>query len=285
MTTPFIYEEAFSRNIGWVTEKEQQILRSKKVAIAGMGGVGGFHLLTLARLGIGAFHISDMDEFELANFNRQVGATMNTIGQQKVDTLAEMAHSINPEIDLKTFPDGISVNNVDEFLQGVDLYVDGLDFFVLDIRRKVFTRCAELNIPIITAAPIGMGTGYLIYQPGQMTFDDYFQFKDLDEKKMAVHFLIGLVPKAFHRHYLVDPTRMDLKNKKGPSTVMGCLLCTGVVGTESLKILLKRGKVYALPWYHHYDAYCGKWKRGWMPMGNKNPIQRLKCRLAYKMFS
>ncbi len=285
MNTDFNYEEAFSRNIGWVTEEEQQILRSKKVAIAGMGGVGGFHLLTLARLGISAFHIADMDEFEQANFNRQVGATMNTIDQAKVEVLSEMALAINPEISIKTFDDGINIKNIDSFLDGADLYVDGLDFFVLDIRRKIFARCAELKIPIITAAPIGMGTGYLIYMPGKMTFEEYFQFKELDEKKMAVNFLIGLVPKAFHRHYLVDPSRMDLKNKRGPSTVMGCLLCTGVVGTESLKILLKRGSVYALPWYHHYDAYCGKWKRGWMPWGNKNPIQRLKCYAAYKIFT
>ena len=285
MRNTYSYEEATSRNIGWVTEKEQQVLRSKKIAIAGMGGVGGFHLLTLARLGIGTFHISDMDEYEVANFNRQIGATMDTLGQSKVETMAKMALSINPELKIKQFDRGISVSNIDKFLEGVDLYVDGLDFFVLDIRRKVFARCAELNIPIITAAPIGMGTGYLIYQPGKMTFEDYFQFGDLNEKKMAVNFLIGLVPKAFHRHYLVDPSRMDLKNKRGPSTVMGCILCTGVVGTESLKILLNRGKVYALPWYHHFDAYCGKWKRGWMPWGNKNPIQRLKCNMAYKHFS
>ena len=118
-----------------------------------------------------------------------------------------------------------------------------------------------------------------------MTFEDYFQFKDLDANKQAVHFLVGLVPKAFHRHYLVDPSRMDLKNKRGPSTVMGCLLCSGVVGTEALKILLNRGSTYALPWYHHYDAYMGKWKRGWMPGGNRNPIQRIKCNALYKVFS
>ena len=51
----FSYDEAFSRNIGWITEWEQQSLRRKRVAIAGMGGVGGVHLLTLTRLGIGAF--------------------------------------------------------------------------------------------------------------------------------------------------------------------------------------------------------------------------------------
>ena len=53
----FSYEEAFSRNLGWLTEYEQQALRHKRIAIAGMGGVGGFHLLTLARFGIGAFNI------------------------------------------------------------------------------------------------------------------------------------------------------------------------------------------------------------------------------------
>ena len=54
----FHYESAFARNIGWVTNAEQAILRGKRVAIAGGGGVGGVHLLTLARLGIGAFHIA-----------------------------------------------------------------------------------------------------------------------------------------------------------------------------------------------------------------------------------
>ena len=79
----FDYADAFSRNIGWVTKEEQGTLRKKRVAIAGMGGVGGIHLLTLARLGIGSFYIADFDEFEVHNFNRQVGATMSSIGRPK----------------------------------------------------------------------------------------------------------------------------------------------------------------------------------------------------------
>jgi tRNA A37 threonylcarbamoyladenosine dehydratase len=61
MSNPFRYEQAFSRNIGWVTPAEQQLLRGKRVAIAGGGGVGGVHLLTLARLGVSNFHIADFD--------------------------------------------------------------------------------------------------------------------------------------------------------------------------------------------------------------------------------
>src|SRR5207253_4308530 len=85
----FSYDEAFSRNIGWVTSAEQRALRGKRIAIAGLGGVGGVHLLTLARLGIGAFNIADFDAFDLANFNRQAGALMSTLGRPKTEVLAQ----------------------------------------------------------------------------------------------------------------------------------------------------------------------------------------------------
>ena len=81
------YDFAFSRNIGWFTEDEQQILKTKRVAIAGMGGVGGFHLLTLVRLGITKFHLSDFDEFACENTNRQAGANVNTYDKKKLDTM------------------------------------------------------------------------------------------------------------------------------------------------------------------------------------------------------
>src|SRR3546814_6163372 len=100
--TAFDYATAFDRNICWITADEQQVLRRKRVAIAGMGGVGGVHLLTLARMGIGAFNISDLDDFELANFNRQVGASMSTLGRPKVEVMAEMTRDINPEADIRS---------------------------------------------------------------------------------------------------------------------------------------------------------------------------------------
>src|SRR5437763_12289580 len=96
----FSYDEAFSRNIGWLTAAEQRALRGKRVAIAGLGGVGGSHLLTLARLGIGAFSIADFDTFGVENFNRQAGAVMSSVGRSKSLVLQEMAQDINPELDM-----------------------------------------------------------------------------------------------------------------------------------------------------------------------------------------
>ncbi|MFZ2293610.1 MAG: ThiF family adenylyltransferase, partial [Polaromonas sp.] len=73
----FDYDRAFSRNIGWVTQAEQEKLKRSRIAIAGLGGVGGGHLLTLARLGISNFNIADFDDFDVHNLNRQAGAFMS----------------------------------------------------------------------------------------------------------------------------------------------------------------------------------------------------------------
>ena len=84
----FSYDSAFSRNIGWVVTLEvQQILRTRRVAVAGLEGVGGSHLLTLTRLGIGAFKIADFDTFDVVNFNRQAGALVSTLGRPKSQVL------------------------------------------------------------------------------------------------------------------------------------------------------------------------------------------------------
>ncbi|MEM7692446.1 MAG: ThiF family adenylyltransferase [Pseudomonadota bacterium] len=158
---PFNYNEAFSRNLGWIDSKEQSTLKSKRIAIAGMGGVGFDHMVRMARLGIGNFTLSDLDVFEQVNFNRQYGATMSTVGQPKVDVAEEVLRSINPEAEVRSLKDGVNEENLDEFLADADIYIDSLDFFALDIRRAVFRRCRELGIPAITAAPMGMGTALL----------------------------------------------------------------------------------------------------------------------------
>ncbi|HLG88375.1 MAG TPA: ThiF family adenylyltransferase [Alphaproteobacteria bacterium] len=280
----FNYQLAFDRNLGLLTDWEQQALRGKKIAIAGMGGVGGFHLLTLARLGIGNFHIADFDRFGVENFNRQVGATIETLGRPKVDVMAEMALSINPELGITRFPAGIDGDNLDAFLHGVDLFVDGLDFFVLDIRRRMFARCAELGIPAITAAPLGMGAGFLAFLPGGMSFEEYFRFEGRGETQQYVRFLMGLSPRGLHRPYVVDPSRIDLRNRRGPSTVAGVELCAGVAGVAAVKLLLGRGGIRAAPYHHHFDAYRGKLvvtRLGW---GNAGPVQRLKLAIGDRIY-
>jgi molybdopterin/thiamine biosynthesis adenylyltransferase len=274
MPLMFSYLQAFDRNLGWITAPEQQRLRSKRVAIAGLGGVGGAHLLTLTRLGIGHFNLADFDRFEIHNFNRQVGANVHSIGRMKVDVMMEMASAINPELGLHRFEEGVNAGNIERFLDDVDLYVDGLDFFVLEERRRVFALCAERGIPAITAAPLGMGAALLVFMPGRMTFEDYFRMGEAGEAEKAARFLVGLSPAMLQMGYLVDPSRIDLAAGKGPSTPMACDLCAGIAATEALKILLGRGGVLAAPWGLHFDAYKQRLRRTWRPGGNAHPLQR-----------
>lgn len=276
----FNYEEAFSRNTGWLTHHEQNLLRGKRVAIAGMGGVGGAHLLTLARLGIEKFSIADFDVFELANFNRQTGAGMLSLGHPKVEVLAQMARDINPHCELRIYPKGVVSDNLSEFFDEVDLYVDGLDFFAFDAREQVFAHCHRHNIPAVTVAPLGMSAALLNFMPGSMRFDDYFQVTGKAELEKAVRFLVGLAPGLLHRHYLADPRQVNLKAKKGPSTMMACQLCAGVAATEALKILLRRGKVWAAPHGIQFDAYRNKLIHTWRPGGNRHPLNRAAIALA-----
>jgi len=280
--TNFTYDEAFSRNIGWITQQEQEKLRNCRIAIAGMGGVGGAHLLTLSRLGIGHFNISDLDEFEVANFNRQAGANMKTLGRQKVEVLEEMAKNLNPEQEIKSFPNGVTEENVDEFLDGVDLYVDGLDYFAVSARRATFAKCHEKGIPAVTAAPLGIGAAVLNFMPGGMSFEEYFRLEGKSEMEQLLSFLIGLSPAMLQRTYLADPTTVDLANHKGPSTPMAVEICAGMAASQAMKILLKRGPVLSAPWGQQFDGYRDKYKKTWRPGGNNNPIQKLTLLIAKK---
>ena len=283
-TEPFDYAKAFGRTIGWITAAEQAKLRSKRVAIAGLGGVGGSHLLTLTRLGIQSFNLADLDRFATENFNRQAGAFQSTIGQPKVDVVSRMARDINPDLDINKFPGGVTFDNIEQFLSGVDLYVDGLDFFVLDIRARLFALCAERGIPAITAAPLGMGAAVLAFLPGRMSFEEYFRLEGRPKNEQLLRFMVGLAPAVLHQAYLVDPSAVDLPRQRGPSTPMACEICAGVAGTQALKILLGRGTVLAAPHGLHFDAYRNKLVRTWRPGGNNNPLQRLMLSLARRRF-
>lgn len=273
---PFVYEEAFDRNVGWITSAELQVLRRCRVAIGGLGGVGGAHALSLARLGVGRFTIADADTFDWPNMNRQVGCFASTIGKSKCETLATMLLDVNPEIQVTTIPTFIDESNLDKFLEGADLYIDSYDLFCTDIRRVTFNRCRELGIPAITAAPVGWGTSLACFLPTSISFDDYFNYKAAKtEHEKVVHFLAGVSPRLYQGSYIADKARVNLAEQKTCSTSVGINLAVGVATAYAIKLLLGRGDVITAPSTLHFDAYRNAMTITWRPWGNKNPIQRL----------
>ena len=270
------YEEAFVRNLGLISPQEQQRLRNSRVAIVGMGGVGGIHLVTLARLGVGRFTIADPDTFETANFNRQYGATLRGLGRPKTEVMAEEARVINPELDLRVFSEAITADNVVDFLADVDVFLDGVDFFGIDARRLLFREARQRGIWAVTAGPIGFGTAWLLFGPDGMSFDRYFDLHDgMDHLDQLVAFAVGLTPRATHLRYL-DLSKVDLGTGAAPSVGLACQLASGVAAAEVAKILLGRGPLRPVPHYVQFDAYRCLLRRGYVRWGNRHPLQQLK---------
>jgi len=281
--THFNYNQAFSRNHGITTNEEQLRLKNATVAIAGMGGVGGDYLITLLRAGVGNFKISDFDEFEMGNFNRQYGATMSTIDQKKMDVMHKLALDVNPEANIKTYGKGINEDNLEDFLTGVDVFVDAVEFFEINIHRLIINACMQRGITAVFGVPLGFGVGLLVYTPDGMSFDDYFNIDySVSSELQVLKMSLGCAPAGFHLKY-VDPSTVDLATRKAPSIASGCKLATGMVITQTLLAILHPEELKPIPHYTCYDARLNKFKKGYLWMGNRNPIQRLKFYLAKKI--
>ncbi|OGM95877.1 MAG: hypothetical protein A2816_00090 [Candidatus Yanofskybacteria bacterium RIFCSPHIGHO2_01_FULL_39_44] len=273
--TDNFYEEAFARNKGLISDSDQAKLRNARVAIAGLGGVGGVYLTGLARLGIGKFNIADNDTFELVNLNRQAGAFVSTVGQSKVEVMQRVAEDINPYLDVRTFNKGIDSKNIDEFLTNVDVVMDGIDFFNMKDRLLLFQKSREHKIPVVSSAPIGFGATLLTFDPDKMTFEEYFDIReDQSEEEQLLQFGLGLSPSLIHRKYY-PPNLLNFKEKKAPSASLSVLLCANMASTQVFKIITGR-KYFTAPTSIQFDPFVEKLRRFYLWRGNKNPIQKIK---------
>jgi molybdopterin/thiamine biosynthesis adenylyltransferase len=238
--------------------------------------------MTLARMGIGHFHMADRDQFSLANFNRQYGATISALDKNKAEVMAAAVREVNPEIDLKIWNEFIDESNVETFLSGCDLVLDGIDAFNIEARLTLFMKAREMGIPVITAGPIGFSCALLIFTPTSMSFEDYFNIqKGMNSEEQFVRFITGMTPLPYYLSYM-NTKKVEQKEKHGPCAASAIMLCAGFAATEAVKILLKRGKSHPAPHYHYFDPYLMKFKRKYLFLGNRNPIQRLKISLAKK---
>src|SRR5580704_6522451 len=148
MTEEPPYEELFTRNIGFVDENEQGLLRSARFAVLGVGGMGGVVAQVLARSGAGALSILDKDAFEPSNNNRQVYSKTGSWGQPKVDVTAAELVKINPRIDVRV-EHHFGRDNVDRVLEGVDVAVNGMD--ELGATLLLWRSARERRIPVVDA--------------------------------------------------------------------------------------------------------------------------------------
>lgn len=252
----FDYSEAFGRQIGVLREEEQDQLRTATVALAGLGGAGGAHLAALLRLGVGRFHLADPDRFELANFSRQWGATIDTVGRNKAEAMAEMAARVNPEVRLRVFPEGVTAANLGDFLDGADLVIDAIDFFGLDPRRLLMAECRRRGLTVLLASPAGFGASVVVFPPVGDSFDEHFGLRDgMTRLEHLLAFAVGV---GYGLSEDVDLARVDLVRETGPAVGTACLLAAAMTATEAVKLMARRGPAPTGPYGVHFDPLRGR---------------------------
>lgn len=146
--------EAFSRSALLVGEQAVQALSHARVAVFGVGGVGGHCVEALVRAGVGQLDLYDDDTVSVSNLNRQIAALHSTLGQPKAQVMAARAQDINPECRVNAIPLFYLPANADTVaLEQYDYVVDCID--TVAAKLELICRCTAANVPIISA----MGTG------------------------------------------------------------------------------------------------------------------------------
>lgn len=144
----------FSRTQLLLGKEAMDALSASRVAVFGIGGVGGYVCEALVRSGVGAFDLIDDDKICLTNLNRQLIATRSTVGKYKVDVMKARMKDINPNVDIRTHKCFFLPENADEFpFSEYDYIVDAVD--TVSAKLSLAVKAQEAGVPIISS----MGAG------------------------------------------------------------------------------------------------------------------------------
>ena len=157
-------EERYIRNLGALSEAECDLLREKTVLVAGCGGLGGYLIEMLLRLGVGEIRAADGDRFEASNLNRQLLSEPAFLGRLKAEVSAERAAAMNPDVRFVAVPEFVTEANVGQLIRGCDAVLDALDNIAS--RNLLAKACAEAQIPLIHGAICGWSAQAAIVMPG-----------------------------------------------------------------------------------------------------------------------
>ena len=162
-------EDKFSRTEIIIGKENLNLLKNKKIAIFGIGGVGSYVLEGLARSGIENFVLIDNDKVAESNINRQIIATTKTVGRDKVDVAKERVLEINPDANIEVHKVFYLPECEEKILDdSIDYIVDAID--TVSAKIELIMQAKELNIPIISS----MGTGNKL-EPTKLEVTDIYK--------------------------------------------------------------------------------------------------------------
>ena len=161
-----------SRNIPALSREEQAILADRTVAVIGCGGLGGYLIELLCRVGVGTIRAVDGDVFEQSNLNRQLLSTIDTLGTPKAQAAAERVKAIDPGIRVEARCVYLDEHNARELVAGCDAVVDALDSIAA--RRTLAKACEMLQIPLVFGGISGWVAQAAVSMPGDHLIETLF---------------------------------------------------------------------------------------------------------------
>ena len=179
-------DERYERNIGALTEAEQELLKTKRAAIIGCGGLGCYVAEFLARIGIGHLTLIDGDAYNTSNINRQLNSMAINIGKNKAQETMRILLMVRPDLSLKAIEVFLDEKNTEELLKGHDVIIDALDNITT---RLIAEKAANtLGTPFVHGAVEQWSAQVCTVFPGDFTLSLLYQTGREFEKPSVLSF-------------------------------------------------------------------------------------------------
>lgn len=259
------YDSLVDRNLGILSREEQDRLKSSKVSIFGIGGLGGVVLEILARSGIERFSIVDNDVFETSNLNRQNLAFQDTIGKMKIAVAERYCRNINPSIRMETF-DRVDEENCSMILAGSDVAALALD----DVKAclTISRTARHMGITFVEGWALPFAN-VCTFTPQTPSFEQTYGLADLeavpvsripDEGKrlLLMRILSGFGFVEGVAEYFSDETVLNLARGTAPSFAPMVWFTATRIAIECVKVLLGWKDLALSPNFAIYDPFKNK---------------------------
>lgn len=174
--------DRYTKN-GILDPAEQKSLARKKVAVIGCGGLGGYLIEMLGRLGVRHIHACDGDRFSVSNLNRQLLATEDNLGKNKAEAAAIRMKIVNSEVSVRPFAEYLSPENAARIFDGCDLAVDALDSPWAKCMLEEL--CETFRLPLVHGAVGGWFGQVCTVMPGDRTLHKLYQNTNREDQQEA----------------------------------------------------------------------------------------------------
>jgi len=259
-----LYNELFIRNGGILQHTEQMVLKNSKLAVFGLGGLGGVICEILARTGVENFIIIDKDVFDISNLNRQICATQKSIGKYKTDETEKRLKKINPSIQIEKHL-YVNTSNINKILNGANLAILALDETLPCI--IISRTCNKYKIPLIEGWALPLGN-VRVFTEATPTLEEVYNLPTInrniesvseeEEKKLNMQMLMELQKiKGIEQYYTKEAMEL-IQQKSIPSFAPMVWLTACIMSFEAVKVLLKKPEISYSPKLNLFNPYIFK---------------------------